>query len=96
MACQTRNQTLADMLPWVVPQGKKGRGHWLIERTFGSSVLIVSDEGILMLFSKVKDREGVVKEFRLQQINVREQVGSLLFRLDPPLNLNWRRRAVGC
>lgn len=74
------------MLPWVVPQGKKERGPWLIERTFGSSVLIVSDGGILMLFSKLKHMEGVVKEFRFQQINVKEQDGSLLFRLDPPLS----------
>lgn len=85
------------MLPWVVPQGKKGRGHWLIERTRRSSGPIVSDEGSLMLFSKLKEMKGVVKEFRFQQINVKEQVGSLLFRSDPPrLNLRWRRRAAGC
>lgn len=70
------------MLPWVVPQGKKGRGHWLIERTCWSNVLILSDEGILMLLSKLKDMGGVVKEVGFQQMNVKEQVGSLVFWSD--------------
>lgn len=45
-------------------------------------MLILSDEGILMLLSKLKDMEGVVKEFGFQQMNVKEQVGSLKFRSD--------------
>lgn len=84
LSCQTRNQTLADMLLWVVPQGKKGRGHWLIKRTFRSSVLIVADEGIFMLFSTLKDRGGVVQEFRFQQVYLEDRVGSLLFRSHSP------------